>query len=95
MCQRSGDARHVDERVVARRGFLKIAGGAALGFAAVGRVFAEEAKRPPKPENVVSPDVTLERFRSVSRCSLKDLFMRHRAAEIDHGSSAKDHHGTT
>src|SRR5437773_7568608 len=59
MCLRCADTGHVDRPVVARRGFLKLAGGAAVGFAVAGRAFAEEAKRPPKPENVISPDAAL------------------------------------
>ena len=77
MCQLCGDARHVDEPVVARRGFLKRAAGAAVGFAVAGRAFAEEAKRPPKPENVVSPDVALERLMAGNKRYVEGVARRH------------------
>src|SRR3989442_16017041 len=67
MCLRCGDTGHVDQPIVARRSFLKLAGGAAAGFAVAGRAFAKEAKRPPKPDNVVSPDVALERLMAGNR----------------------------
>jgi carbonic anhydrase len=50
---------------LARREFLKCAGGAALGLGlAMSRVAfaAEPGKPPPKPENVMSPDAALERL---------------------------------
>ena len=43
-----------------RRGLLRLLGGAAAGLALAGTVNAKEAKKPPKPQNVVSPDASLE-----------------------------------
>src|SRR5437016_5528187 len=77
MCLRCADTGHVDQPVVARRGFLKLAGGAAVGFAVPGRAFAEQAKRPPKPENVVSPDVALERLMAGNRRYVEGVARRH------------------
>ena len=77
MCQLCGDARHVDEPVVPRRGFLKLAAGAAVGFAVAGRAFAEETKRPPKPENVISPDVALERLMAGNKRYVEGVARRH------------------
>jgi carbonic anhydrase len=77
MCQLCGDARRVDEPAVARRGFLKLAGSAAVAFAVAGRAFAEEAKRPPKPENVVSPDVALERLMAGNKRYVEGVARRH------------------
>lgn len=77
MCLRCGDAGHVDQPVVARRGFLKLAGGAAVGFAVAGRAFADEAKRPPKPENVVSPDMALERLMAGNKRYVEGVARRH------------------
>jgi carbonic anhydrase len=77
MCQLCGDARSVDEPVIARRSFLKLAGSAALGFAVAGRALAEEAKRPPKPENVVSPDVALERLMAGNKRYVEGVARRH------------------
>jgi len=77
MCLRCGDTGHVDQPVVARRSFLKLAGGAAVGLAVAGRAFAKEAKRPPKPENVVSPDVALERLMAGNRRYVEGVARRH------------------
>ncbi len=43
-----------------RRGLLRLFGAAAAGLALTGTVNAKEAKKPPKPQNVVSPDASLE-----------------------------------
>ncbi len=47
---------------IARRGVLKLAGGAALSLAVSGSHAAEAPKAPPKPENVLSPDAALDRL---------------------------------
>jgi carbonic anhydrase len=77
MCQLCAEARYVDERVVGRRGFLKLAGAAAVGVAAAGHAFAEEVKQPPKPENVVSPDVALERLMAGNKRYVEGVARRH------------------
>jgi carbonic anhydrase len=77
MCEVCGDARRVDEPAVSRRGFLKLAGSAAIGFAVAGRAFAEEVKHPPKPENVVSPDVALERLMAGNKRYVEGVARRH------------------
>src|ERR1700758_1705386 len=77
MCQLCGDERSVDEPVVARRGFLKLAGSAAVGLAVARRALAEEAKRPPKPENVVSPEVALERLMAGNQRYVEGVARRH------------------
>ena len=43
-----------------RRGLLQFFGAATVGFALVGTGNAKEARKPPKPQNVVSPDASLE-----------------------------------
>jgi carbonic anhydrase len=43
-----------------RRGLLQFLGTATLGLALAGTGNAKEARRPPKPQNVVSPDASLE-----------------------------------
>jgi carbonic anhydrase len=45
---------------LSRRRLLGFFGAAATGLALVGTVSAKEAKAPPKPQNVVSPDGSLE-----------------------------------
>jgi carbonic anhydrase len=43
-----------------RRGLLRLLGAATAGLALAGTASAKEVKRPPKPQNVVSPDASLE-----------------------------------
>jgi carbonic anhydrase len=43
-----------------RRGMLRLFGTAAAGFALAGAAHAKDDKKPPKPQNVVSPDASLE-----------------------------------
>jgi carbonic anhydrase len=50
---------------LARRSVLKLAAGAAAvaaGLAPPRQIFAKEAKAPPKPQNILSPDAALERL---------------------------------
>jgi carbonic anhydrase len=61
MCQYCLDA-GITHEVLARRGFLKLAAGAAAGLALAPRAQAAEPKAPPKPENVLSPDAALDRL---------------------------------
>ena len=56
LCATTGQPR------IARRNFLRLAGGAAAGLAITPRAFAKETKAPPKPENVLSPDAALDRL---------------------------------
>jgi carbonic anhydrase len=49
-----------DRGQLSRRGLLGFFGAAATGLALVGSVSAKEAKKPPKPQNVVSPDASLQ-----------------------------------
>lgn len=53
--QNLGDRAHLS-----RRGLLGFFGAAATAFALAGTGSAKEAKKPPKPQNVVSPDASLE-----------------------------------
>ncbi|MBR0796450.1 carbonic anhydrase [Bradyrhizobium jicamae] len=49
-------------RQPSRRSFLAAACGAAAGLALGPQAFAKETKRPPKPQNVLSPDAALDRL---------------------------------
>jgi carbonic anhydrase len=62
MCIRCGNENHGHAVWPARRGFLKLVGGAAVGVATSGLGFAAPPKAPPKAENVLSPDGALERL---------------------------------
>jgi carbonic anhydrase len=77
MKQRSSDAPRVDRPGVARRDLLKLAGAAAAGFAAAGRSFADEAKQPPKPGNVVSAEQALERLMAGNKRYVEGVSRRH------------------
>lgn len=77
MDQRYGGARPVGEPVLPRRSFLGLAGMAAAGLAVSGRALAEEAKQPPKPENVVSPDGALERLMAGNKRYVEGVARRH------------------
>jgi len=50
----------VDRAQLSRRRVLGFFGAATAGLALAGTVSAKEAKAPPKPQNVVSPDASLE-----------------------------------
>ena len=54
-----------------------LAGMAAVGFAVAGRAFAKEAGPPPKPENVISPDVALERLLAGNQRYIEGVARRH------------------
>jgi carbonic anhydrase len=47
---------------IRRRKFLTLAGAGTLGFGLLGRTQAAEVKAPPRPENVIKPEVALQRL---------------------------------
>ena len=49
-----------DKARPSRRGLLRFFGAAAAGLALAGTAAAKDVKTPPKPQNVVSPDASLE-----------------------------------
>jgi carbonic anhydrase len=77
MCHLCDGRSRSDAKSLARRGFLKLAGGVALGFAATGSGFAAPTKVPPKPENVVSPDGALDRLMKGNRRYVEGVAKRH------------------
>jgi carbonic anhydrase len=60
MCERCVDG-PIKQSQFPRRNILKLA-AAAAGLAMAPRAFAANAKAPPKPENVLSPDLALDRL---------------------------------
>jgi len=76
MCQHCLDAA-VTPEVLARRGFLKLAAGAAAGLAVVPQALAAKAKAPPKPENVLSPDGALGRLMKGNARYVEGVSKRH------------------
>jgi carbonic anhydrase len=77
MCQLCSDRFRDHALSPARRGFLKLAGGAALGLAASGSGLAAPAKAPPKLENVLSPDAALDRLMKGNRRYVEGVSRRH------------------
>src|SRR6202162_2831344 len=77
MCHLCDGWSRSDAKSLARRGFLKLAGSAAIGFATTGSGFAAPIKVPPKPENVVSPDAALDRLMKGNRRYVEGVAKRH------------------
>jgi len=76
-----------DRAQLSRRRLLGFLGAAAAGLASAGTVSAKEAKTPPKPQNVVSPDASLELLmkgneRYVEGVSRRHDFKREREALV-------------
>jgi carbonic anhydrase len=70
-----------------RRGLLRFLGSAAAGLALAGTASSKEVKKPPKPQNVVSPDASLELLtkgnkRYAERESRRHDFKREREALV-------------
>jgi carbonic anhydrase len=76
MCQHCLDAGKTHE-VFARRGFLKLAAGAAAGLAVAPQAQAANAKAPPKPQNVLSPDAALDRLMKGNARYVEGVSKRH------------------
>src|SRR6202163_2797600 len=60
MCEICRLENRVNQAQPSRRGLLRLFGAAAAGFALAGTANAKDDKKPPKPQNVVSPDAALE-----------------------------------
>jgi carbonic anhydrase len=76
VCQRCLD-KTVGQPRLARRGLLKLAVGAAAGFAVVPQAMAAPPKAPPKPENVLSPDAALDRLMKGNARYVEGVSRRH------------------
>jgi carbonic anhydrase len=62
---------------IQRRTVLKLAAAASAGFASFPPAFAQPAKAPPKPENVLSPDAALDRLMEGNARYVKGIAKRH------------------
>ena len=60
MCDQCNEFPH--ERIAPSRRSAMLLGASALGVALSGTAMAKEAKAPPKPQNVLSPDASLKRL---------------------------------
>ena len=66
-----------DHAGLARRSFLKLGAAATAGLMAAPQAFAAPVKKPPKPENVVSPDAALERLMKGNTRYVEGISRRH------------------
>src|ERR1700730_395191 len=62
---------------VGRRTMLKLAATGSAGLAFLPRALAQNAKAPPKPENVLSPDAALERLMNGNVRYVQGVSKRH------------------
>jgi carbonic anhydrase len=60
-----------------RRGLLRFLGAATAGLALAGTAIAKEVKAPPKPQNVVSPDASLQLLMSGNKRYVEGDSKRH------------------
>jgi carbonic anhydrase len=67
----------VDRAQLSRRRLLGFFGAATAGLALAGTVSAKEAKAPPKPQNVVSPDASLELLTKGNKRYVDGVARRH------------------
>jgi carbonic anhydrase len=74
MCELCGNA--VRHPMLARRGLLQLA-AAAAGVAFAPQAFADPVKKPPKPQNVLSPDAALERLVKGNARYVEGISKRH------------------
>jgi carbonic anhydrase len=74
MCGYCGD---VVAETLPRRGFLKLAGSAAMGLAVSRSGIAAPMKTPPKPQNLISPHAALERLMKGNDRYVEGVSKRH------------------
>jgi carbonic anhydrase len=60
-----------------RRAVLRLAATSAIGLALMGSGSAKDVKKPPKPQNVLSPDASLERLLQSNRRYVEGVSRRH------------------
>jgi carbonic anhydrase len=76
VCIYCTDSSHSHETTLARRSFLRLAGGAALSLTAAGASFAAPTAAP-KPGNVLSPDAALDRVMKGNERYVDGVSKRH------------------
>jgi carbonic anhydrase len=79
MCLTCRASEAVAARATSRRHFLRSVGGAAAGLAFTQAAFAKDkdAKAPPKPQNVISPDEALRRLMKGNARYVEGVARRH------------------
>src|SRR5215813_10484906 len=76
MCERCAAAT-ANPTSIERRTVLKLAAAATVGLACSSQAFAQPAKAPPKPENVLSPDAALDRLMQGNARYVQGVAKRH------------------
>jgi carbonic anhydrase len=76
MCERCVDAA-ARQTGFARRSILKLAAAAGATFAAAPHALAASPKRPPKPNNIISPDAALDRLMQGNARYIEGTTKRH------------------
>jgi carbonic anhydrase len=77
MCEKCRLQNPVQRPHASRRAVLGFAAASAVGLALGGRAFAKDAKPPPKPQNVLSPDAALERLLKGNQRYIEGVSKRH------------------
>src|SRR3984893_2264429 len=77
VCEICGNEKLANPAHLSRRGLLGFFGAAASGLALAGTASAKEVKAPPKPQNVVSPDASLELLMKGNKRYVKGDSRRH------------------
>jgi carbonic anhydrase len=77
MCETCRREYPVYQPQASRRAVLRWTVASAFGLALGGKAFAKEPKNPPKPQNVLSPDASLERLQKGNQRYVEGLSRRH------------------
>jgi carbonic anhydrase len=77
VCEICRNEKPAPQARLSRRGLLRFFGAATTGLALAGTARAKEAKAPPKPQNVVSPDASLELLMSGNKRYVEGDSRRH------------------
>lgn len=77
MCRLCDTNESVTTSTPSRRHFLGLAAGLTAGLALAPAAFAKGTKRPPKPQNVLSPDAALERLMKGNSRYVDSVSRRH------------------
>jgi carbonic anhydrase len=77
MCQKCDLENLAQRRQSSRRAVLGLFAGSAIGLALGSTARAKDAKPPPKPQNVLSPEAALERLRQGNQRYIEGVSKRH------------------
>jgi carbonic anhydrase len=77
MCETCRLEYRIHRRHASRRAVLQFAAASAFGLALGGAALAKESKTPPKPQNVLSPDASLELLQKGNQRYVEGISRRH------------------